>query len=91
MRQDVCARPRNGPELEDAASRRLEEEVVSKKAGVDRLLEEEGVLFHRAVDKYHRDAFLVGGTGAGIGVVHVEARAAPRVALDDESVRRGAR
>ena len=91
LRQHEGLSTQEALKLEDAASGRLEEQVVIEEAGVDRLRKEEGVGLHVvAVGIDHGDAFGVEHPEPRVGVVHLHAGLAADIAVDDESVSRRA-
>jgi hypothetical protein len=87
LRQHEGACPEEASELEDAASRGPEEQVVIEEAGVDRLRQEEGVALHVAADINHRNAVGVEHAGPSVGVVHLDLGLARDIAVDDENIR----
>src|SRR6266508_3326167 len=87
LRQHESPWADKAPELEDAAARRPEEQIVIEEAGIDRVAEEELIaLWRRAVHKDDRDAFLVEHAGPGVGVVHLDLGGAGYGPIDDELV-----
>ena len=89
--KNMRAAAREAFQLEDAATRRLEEQIVFEETGVDRLFEEERIILHIAVSVDDRDTFLVEGSGPWIGVVNRKQRLPAHVAVDRERVRNRSR
>ena len=89
--KDMRPAARQAFQLEDAASRRLEEQIVFEETGVDRLFEVERIILHIAVRVDDRDALLVEGSGSVIGVVNRKQRLPADIAIDRERIRNRSR
>lgn len=86
VRQDVAAAAGVVLQLEEAAARRFEEQIVLEEAGVDRQADKEVGLVHAAFDEHHGNAHGIEPRRRRVGVVHGDAGAAGRGAVDDQQV-----
>lgn len=91
LRQHEGARAEERAQLEDAAARRPEKQIVVEEAGVDRLRQEERVGLHVAIGEHHRDAARIEHAGSEIEIVDRKRGPARDIAVDDEIVRLRAR
>jgi hypothetical protein len=86
LRQHEGPLAEEAPQLEHAAPRRPEEQIVIEEAGIDGIAQEELVAMHVPIHDDDRNAGRIEHAGAGVGVVHLDLGLARHIAVDDEGV-----